>query len=119
MSSSPARVGAPLYSDQWSNRKAALVAFRIGQGVPYPAIARELNDGTTTASLRRMAREWQIRPDKMRPGYAPVPVPLFGEHRTAILQEAKRRGRSLPELIGEVTAIIVRDDMFGAVIDCD
>jgi len=111
------RVGAPLFSDVWPNRKVARVASLLAKGYSCASIAKELGDGTTANQITALASFWKITPKGERHTYAPVPVPLSGRHRTVLAAEALRRGMELPELVARMAETICRDGLFGAVLD--
>lgn len=113
------RVGAPLYKDQWPNRKVAKIASLVAQGHSGTSIAGELNDGTTPNQIAAMVCHWGISPKSSDPRftYVDVPVPLAAKFRTTLAEEAKRRGMDLPELVAKMAETICRDSLFGAVLD--
>ncbi|WIJ26599.1 hypothetical protein [Devosia sp. RR2S18] len=113
------RVGAPLYSDVWPNRKVAKVAFLLAKGYSCTAIATELSDGTKQNQVASMALHWGIsaKGTDRRHTYADVPVPLAAKFRTTLAAEASRRGIDLPELVARMAETICRDGLFGAVLD--
>lgn len=115
----PERVGAPLYSDQWPNRKVARVASMVARGYSGTAIAAELNDGTTPNQVSSMVQHWGISPKSSDPRftYVDVPVPLAAKFRTTLAEEARRRGLELPDLVAKMAETICRDGLFGAVLD--
>ncbi len=113
------RIGAPLYKDQWPNRKVAKIASLVAQGHSGTSIAAELNDGTTPNQIAAMVCYWGITPKSSDPRktYVDVAVPLCAKHRTILATEAERRGMGLPELIARMAETICRDGLFGAVLD--
>jgi len=113
------RLGAPPYADVWPNRKVARVAALAAKGYSAPAIAAEINDGSTSNQIAHMIWVWgiQARSSDTRRSYADVPVPLAAKHRTALAAEAKRRGVDLSELLQQVAITLCRDDLFSAVLD--
>lgn len=115
----PERVGAPLYSDRWSNAKCARIAMMVAKGYSGTAIAAELNDGTTPNHISGMVKHWGIAAKSSDPRhtYIDVPVPLAAKFRTDLAAEAKRRGLDLPGLMAKMAETICRDGLFGAVLD--
>ncbi len=113
------RIGAPLYKDQWPNRKVARVASMAAMGYSSTVIASILADGSTGNQVAHMIHHWGIRPKSSDPRktYADVAVPLCAKHRTILALEAERRGMDLPELIARMAETICRDGLFGAVLD--
>lgn len=113
------RIGAPLFADKWSNAKCARIAAMITKGYSCAAIALEISDGTTPNEIASMVSNWGIRPNSSdhRRTYTDVPVPLAAKSRTALAEEAKRRGLELPALVATIAETVCRDDLFSAVLD--
>lgn len=113
------RIGAPLYTDVWPNKKVARVAALAAKGYSAPAIAAEISDGSTPSQIAHMIWVWGIQAGSSdaRRTYADVPVPLAAKHRTALAAEAKRRGMDMSELLQQVAVTLCQDNLFGAVLD--
>ncbi|WP_425033567.1 hypothetical protein [Pelagibacterium sp.] len=119
MSQTVERVGHPLFGDQWPNSKAAKVAAMLANGYSAPAIAAELNDGTSANAIRAMARHWGLTPKSTDPRhtYCDVSVPLAAKYRTKLAEEARKRGVEMPELMAQVMMTMCRDGLYSAILD--
>ncbi|WP_421952121.1 hypothetical protein [Pelagibacterium sp.] len=92
------------------NSKAAKVAAMLANGYSAPAIAAELNDGTSANAIRAMARHWGLTPKSTDPRhtYCDVSVPLAAKYRTKLAEEARKRGVEMPELMAQVMMTMCR-----------
>lgn len=114
----PVRLGAPLFVERWSNRKAFWIGVYAGQGLTTPAICDRLADGVTPNVVRAMASDWGFTlPDDVPSSYGPVRVMLAAKDRTRIAAEAKARGVDMPDLCRMVLSQIARDQLWKAVLD--
>ena len=110
------RVGAPLFRERWSNRKAFRIGVMAGQGLSVPAICKELGDGTTENVISTMLAEWGFAQPGKRT-HRPVKVMLSGKHRTMIYTEAKARGTDMSELCRRILVQVAQDRLYAAILD--
>lgn len=112
------RLGAPLFVERWSNRRAFWIGVYAGQGMSVPAICDRLADGIPPNSISGMMSQWgyTLPPDQKR-SYGPVKVMLAAKDRTRIAAEAKARETSMSELCRRVLANVARDQLWKAVLD--
>lgn len=111
------RVGAPLFVERWSNRKAFWIGVYAGQGMTSPAICDRLADGVMPNVIRAMTSEWGFTLHEAKRTHGPIKVMLAAKHRTLIATEAKEREISMSELCRRVLANVARDQLWKAVLD--
>jgi hypothetical protein len=112
------RLGAPLFIERWSNKKAFWIGVYTGQGMSVPAICDRLADGVTPNTVSGMLSQWGFRlPDEGKRSYGPVKVILAAKDRTRIAAEAKTRDVAMSELCRRVLANVARDQLWKAVLD--
>lgn len=56
-------------------------------------------------------------PPTVPPGHQILTFNMSAKHRTKIGREAGRRGLTMPDLVSQAIATVVRDNLFGPVID--
>lgn len=110
------RLGAPLFSERWSNRKAFWIGVYTGQGLTAQRICDRLNDGATPNMITAMTSFWGYQSKETGHTYAPVRIALSGIHRTRIDAEAERRGMEIAELCRAVMESVARDNLWKRVI---
>ena len=112
------RLGAPLFVERWSNRKAFWIGVYAGQGMSVPAICDRLADGVTVNTVSGMMSHWGFRlPADGKRSYGPVKVMLAAKDRTRIAAEAGARDIDMSELCRRVLASVARDQLWKAVLD--
>lgn len=112
------RLGAPLFAERWSNRKAFWIGVYAGQRLSASAICTRLADGITPNAVTAMLSQWGFTIcDDDQHSYAHVAVRLTGKDRTKIDREALRRGANMADLCQQVLERVARDDLWRAVLD--
>lgn len=111
------RLGAPLFVERWSNRKAFKIGVMAGQGMTAAAICSVLNDGSTPNLITAMFSEWGFRASEGEHTHRPVKVMLAGRHRTMLAGEARSRNLDLPELCRRILVQIAQDRLYAAILD--
>lgn len=111
------RLGAPLFAERWSNRKAFWIGVYTGRGLTAHRICDRLADGVTPNVISKMTSEWGYYPDAGLHTYAAVPVPLSGIHRTIIDAEAERRGMDIQDICQAVMETVSREELWKAVLE--
>lgn len=111
------RLGHPLFTERWSNRKAFKIGVYAGQGYSAPAIANRLADGVTSNVISTMLAEWGFRLNGDRHTYAMVKVPVAAQHRTLIAAAAERRDTTMQDLMRQVEARVATDDLYQSILD--
>lgn len=110
------RLGAPLFSERWSNRRAFWIGVYTGRGLTAQRICDRLADGVQPNMITAMWSHWEYSVTTTEHTYAAVPVPLSGIHRTMIDAEAERRGMDIQELSQAILETTARDDIFKAIL---
>jgi hypothetical protein len=115
----PERLGHPLFSEKWSNRKCFMIGLYTGQGMSAPAIEKALGEQDTANTIAHMVNVWGYRLDGERHTHATVRVPLAAAHRTTLANEALRRDITMPELTRRLLVQIAQDGdtLFPAILD--
>lgn len=111
----------PHFGRPWSRRKVALVGFYSGQGKSSEQIAWAIADGTSSHSIRRQWRRWEL-PFVRQPGGAPVvfvPVRLNVKLRARLVGLAETRKLSPEEWLRRIVAAAIKDDLFEAIAGDD
>ena len=85
--------------------------------------AAQFNDALTIATMMQIDPREVVEtlgnfvPPTLPPGHELLTISLSGKHRTKIGREARLRGLDMPDLVSQAIAVVVRDSLFGAVID--
>ena len=85
--------------------------------------AAQFNDAPTIASMLQIDPQEVVAtlgdfvPPIVPPGHQIVTVYMSAKHRTKIGREARRRCLTMSDLVSQAIAVVVRDSLFGAVID--
>jgi len=111
------RLGAPLFTERWSNRKSAWIGYLAGQGYTSPQIEAELGERGTANTIGHMLNEWGIYLNGPLYTYAKVPVPLAAKHRTMLATEARKRETGLPDLCARILTQVAFDRLYAAVLE--
>lgn len=111
------RMGAPLFSEHWSNRKVAKIAYLAGQGYSAPAIEVEIAERGTANLIAHMLNVWGIYTNNPLPTYTKIPVPVAAKHRTMLAAEARSRDMEMPELCSRILSQIAVDRLYAAVLE--
>lgn len=111
------RLGAPLFVERWSNRKAFWIGVYAGQGLSLSAMCAELGDGVPPNVVGSMLNHWGFTVSEGMHTYGAVKVLLSGRHRTQLAAEARRRGIEIGELCRQVLVNVARDELWKAVLD--
>lgn len=111
------KLGAPLFSEHWSNRKVAKIAYLAGRGYSAPSIEIELGERGTANTIAHMLNEWGIYANAPLPTYSRVPVPMAAKHRTLLADEARRRDQEMPELCRMILTQVAQDQLYAAVLE--
>jgi len=111
------RLGAPLFAERWSNRKAFWIGVYTGRGLTAQRVCDRLADGVTPNVITKMTSEWGYHQDAGPHTYAAVPVPLSGIHRTAIDVEAERRNMDIQDICRAVMETVAKERLWSAVLD--
>jgi hypothetical protein len=111
------RLGAPLFSEHWSNRKVAKIAHLAGLGYSAPSIEIELGERGTANTIAHMLNEWGIYANSPLPTYSKIPVPMAAKHRTLLAAEARSRDMSMPELCQRILTQVAVDQLYAAVLE--
>ena len=113
----PERLGHPLFTERWSNRKAFKIGLMAGQGMTAAAICKALNDGSTPNLITAMFSEWGFKVSEGEHTHKPVKVMLAGRHRTLLADEARQREIDMPDLCRRILVQVAQDDMYRAILD--
>ena len=113
----PVRIGAPLFVESWSNRKAFWIGVYTGQGMSIPAICDRLNDGVQPNTVSGMLHHWGFTLPEGKRSYGPVKVMLAARDRTKIAAEAKARDLDMSELCRQALSTLARDELWRAILD--
>lgn len=111
------KLGAPLFSEHWSNRKVAKIAYMAGQGYSAPSIEVALGERGTANTIAHMLNEWGIYTNSPMPTYTRVGVPMAAKHRTQLATEARRRDQEMPELCRMILTQVAQDELYAAVLE--
>lgn len=104
------------FKSKWTSQQCAMVGFLCGRGETSVSIARKL--GLNDASIRRMTSQWDL-PKAADPhgDRVTVPVILGKSLRSAISSKAEEKGIQTDELVEMIMSVLVKDDLWGAVLD--
>lgn len=111
------RLGAPLFSERWSNAKAAKIAYLAGQGYSAPSIAIEIKEPEAANTIAHMLNEWGFYMNGIMHTYTKIPVPMAAKHRTMLAAEARQRDTDMPELCTRILTQIAVDRLYAAVLE--
>lgn len=111
------RVGAPLFAERWSNRKAFWIGVYTGQGLTAQRICSRLADGATPNMITAMTSFWGYQSKETDHTYAPVRIALSGVHRSKIDEEAERRGVGMSEICRAVMETVARENLWKAILE--
>lgn len=111
------RLGAPLFSERWANRKAAKIAYMAGQGYSAPSIAAALGETGTANTIAHMLNEWGFYMNGSMHTYTRVPVPMAAKHRTMLAVEARERDMEMPALCAAILTQIAVDKLYNAILE--
>lgn len=112
------RMGAPLFAERWSNKKAFDIGVLTGRGLTAQRICDRLADGVTPNMITAMWSHWGHHGTETEHTYAPVLIALSGIHRTRIDMEAQARGMDINELCRAVMETVAKDDnLWEAILD--
>jgi hypothetical protein len=111
------RLGAPLFVERWSNRRAFWIGVYTGQGMSIPSICDRLGDGVPPNVVSGMLSHWGFTLPEGKRSYGPVKVMLAARDRTKIAAEAKARETDMSELCRQVLVNVARDQLWKAVLD--
>jgi hypothetical protein len=89
-----------------------LIGFYTGLGRSSAAIARTLDDGTSSHSIRRNWKRWGL---PRAAGAVVVPVALNVYLRARLISLAESKRLSPEEWLRRVVAAAIKDDLFEAV----
>lgn len=104
------------FKSKWPSQKCAMVGFLCGRGETSVSIGRKLD--LNSSSIRRMTSEWGL-PKAADPhgDRVTVPVILGKSLRSAISEKAEEKGIQTDELVEQVMRVLVKDNLWGAVLD--
>lgn len=111
------RVGAPLFVERWSNKRAFDIGVLTGRGLTAQRVCDRLNDGVTPNMITAMWSHWGHHSSADHHTYAAVPVSLSGVHRTQIDAEAEARGMDMSDLCRAVMETVARENLWKAVLE--
>lgn len=111
------RLGAPLFSERWSNRKSFWIGVYTGQGLTAKRICDRYKDGSTPNMITAMWSDWEYAGRETQHTYAAVPVPLSGIHRTLIDTEAAARGTEMVDLCQAVLETVAKENLWKAILE--
>lgn len=109
------------FGKAWPRSKVALVGFLVGRGRSSAQIARALDDGTSSQSIRRQWKRWALPLDRGAGG-APliiIPVEINSRLRVRLFALAQARKLSPEEWLRRIVAVAIKDDLFDAVVGDD
>jgi hypothetical protein len=113
----PERLGHPLFTERWGNRKAFWIGLYTGHGLSAPAIEKALGEQDTANTIAHMVNFWGYRLDGEQHTHGKVRVPLSAKHRTMLADEAMNREMSMPELCRRILVQVAQDDMYRAILE--
>lgn len=104
------------FKSKWTNQQCAMIGFLSGRGETSVAISKKL--GINASSIRRMNSEWDL-PKAADPhgDRVTVPVILGKSLRSSISAKAEEQGLQTDELVEKVMRILVKDNLWSAVLD--
>lgn len=111
------RLGAPLFAERWSNKRAFDIGVLTGRGLTAQRVCDRLADGVTPNMITAMWSHWGHHASADHHTYAAVAVPLSGIHRTMIDAEAEARGMEMSEICAAVMETVARENLWKAVLE--
>lgn len=106
--------GGNLHVERWTNAKAALVAFRTGQGWTSVAIANELNDGTSAETIRHLWKIWKLPYDGRKVLFQ---IPMTDQTRGLLLKRSIKVKLEPQDWAAKVLQYAIKDDMYNAIVE--
>lgn len=88
--------GGNAFVESRTNAWAAFVGFMLGRGYSSPLIEERLGDGTSSATVRDMAKKWGL-PSHGKSSDCFVVIPMKQRDRATIAQRAAQEGLSQEE----------------------
>lgn len=107
------RKGAPLFADQWPNKKVARIVELAVSGATARSICDDLADGTLPNEVRVMLSHWGIKERHT----VPVPVHLNSKLRAKLFDDARERGKDGHELLADCARHTIKDTLYEGIID--
>lgn len=111
------RIGAPLFAERWSNKRAFEIGLLTGRGLTAQRVCDRLSDGVTPNMITAMWSHWGYHSPETDHTYAPVRIALSGVHRTKIDAEAQSRGMDMSDLCRAVMETVARENLWKAVLE--
>ena len=108
--------GGNAFEERRTNAWAAFIGFLLGRGYSTVAIAEALDDGTSDATIRTMARKWDLPSwGKKSDGF--LVIPMKERDRARIADRAAQEGLSPEEYCRRMLVCgSVRRDTFRDVV---
>lgn len=100
--------------ERWTNAKAGIIGFYVGQNKTSVEISTILRDGTSDTTIRRMVKLWRIPRHEARRGYL---VELTPYKRKLLLQQAGKLGITPEEFLMRISDCVIGDRLYEAVTD--
>lgn len=100
--------------ERWTNAKSAWIGFKLGQQMSSVAIEKEIADGTSAATIRRMIYLWKLPVQGMRRG---IVVQLTKASKAKLEKLAARRGMTPEQYLDRLCHHAIRDDLYSAIVD--
>lgn len=91
---------------RWSQKKVARVAYLYAAGFTSSEIARQLNDGTSAASIRHQLRNWNVMPARGTRQH-PVTIGIPSRRIRAARRIARARGLELADMLTQVVKVVL------------
>lgn len=111
------RMGAPLFAERWSNKRAFDIGVLTGRGLTAQRICDRLADGVTPNMITAMWSHWGHLAGSNHHTYAAIPVALSGIHRTMIDEEAARRRMDIQDICQAVMETVAKEDLWKAILE--
>lgn len=111
------RLGAPLFAERWSNKRAFDIGVLTGRGLTAQRICDRLADGVTPNMITAMWSHWGHHSTETEHTYAPVRIALSGIHRTQIDEEAERRKMDMADLCRAVMETVAKEQLWKAILE--
>lgn len=109
------RFRAPqLWTERWTNAKAALVGVYLGQHKTSVQISALLRDGTSDATIRAIVKKWRIPTDQIRRGTL---VELKPYARKLLEKQSEKLGITPEVFLERICDCVIRDRLYEAVTD--
>lgn len=108
---------APMFVERFTNAKSAHIAFHIGLGRTSIEVEEIIGDGTSSATIRHIARQkWKL-PLHLVPGRRVIAVPVSWQVRKKLEKLAAELGISQVEVLRRITAAAIMDGLYHAIVD--